>query len=113
MANRQKGEVAFDACGKSYVLCFSANALCELEDVIGVGVAKIGDLLSNPETLTLKNVRAVLWAGLTDHHSGIDLKVAGAIIDDVGMFRAVELIAAGLSAAFPDEDNASPQGPGQ
>lgn len=113
MANRHKGEVAFDVEGKNYVLCFTSNALCELEDAIGVGIAKIGGLLSDVETLKLKDVRAVLWAGLTDHHQGIDMKSAGGIIDAIGLPRTLELISSGLSAAFPAEDGASPQKPGQ
>lgn len=113
MANRQKGEMSFDADGKTYVLCFSSNALCELEDAIGVGVVRLGELLSNVETLKLKDVRAVLWAGLTDHQKGIDVKSVGRIIDTIGIARAVEIISSGMSLAFPSEEADSPREPGQ
>lgn len=113
MANPHKGEVEFESGERSYTLRFSANAICEMEDALGRGVAEIGALLGNPETLHMKHVRAVFWAGLQEKHK-MTLDEAGEIITSIGLARVIELIGRAFEAAFPSEGGeANPPVPGQ
>jgi hypothetical protein len=114
MANPFKGEVAFEVGEQSYKLCFSANAIIEMEDHFDKTVEEISNLLRDTDRLRMKNLRAVFWAGLTDHHPGITIKEAGVIITQVGFQRVVELIGLGFSRAFPEvEGEANPPKPDQ
>jgi hypothetical protein len=112
--NPHKGDVAFEAGGRSYTLRFSTNAIVVMEDHFDRGVNEISALLSDPGKLRIGHVRAVFWAGLSDHHAAFTLQEAGAIIDAIGQARAVELIALAFSRAFPEaEAQANPPAPGQ
>lgn len=113
MANRFKGEVPFEANEKTYTMRFSANALCELEGVTGIGVNAVANQIANPETLRLTMVRAVFWAGLRDHHPEITLHQAGEIITDISLTKAMELVSKSFELAFQDNSKSVPQKPGR
>lgn len=99
MANRERGEVTFTARKQGWILKLGTNAMCEIEDATGKSIIEIGQLLSKPETASTKLLRVVLWGGLQDHHEGIDMKQVGALIDDIGMAKAGELIGEAFTAA--------------
>jgi hypothetical protein len=113
LANRFKGEVAFEAGEASYTMRFSANALCELEDALEMGVNTVATQLANPESMRLKMVRVVFWAGLRDHHPDITLHQAGEIITDVSLTKAMGLVSRAFELAFQDNSKTHPQKPGQ
>lgn len=107
MANPHKGEVDFeitntDGAAQTYTLRFSANALCELEDVLDMGINVIATQLSDVKDLRLKTVRAVFWAGLRDHHPGVTLREAGEIVTSMTLPVALEVVAKAFTAAFPE-----------
>lgn len=107
MANAHKGEIAFEAGGKSYTLRFSTNAICELENALDRSIISISqDLVNaekNPESLRFSTLRAILWAGLREHHPGMTLVEAGDVMTEIGgLSKAVELIAEGFTLAFPE-----------
>lgn len=105
MANAHKGELAFTAGAKDYTLRFSANAICELEQQVDRAAADIVAALGGTPRYSL--IRAVLWAGLTEHHPAITLKTAGEIMDELGgLAAAMRVVTKGLVLAFPD----APQG---
>lgn len=116
MANPHKGEVSFKAGDDEYILSFSANALAELEDKLGMSVVEIGDLMNDPKKLRMKNVRSIFWAGLLDHQPDTDDKKAAAIFSMISFVEAIKLITNTFIAAFPEEDvtgiNMDPQQPG-
>lgn len=101
MANPLKGEVELKAGEESYTLTFSVNALCELEDHFGEPVAKIAQRLNDPDNLRLSTVRALVWAGLRDHHDDVDIKEAGRVATAAGIPACVEAIGKALELAFP------------
>lgn len=103
MANPLKGEVGFESDGKQWKLVYNYNALCELEDLLGVGVNQINDLLSDTKKMKLSTVRAVFWAGLREHHPEIDIKQAGEMIGGLKV-PAIELVAKGLQLASPEPE---------
>lgn len=111
MANRFKGEVTFEAGEKSYTMRFSANALCELEDAIGMGVNSVAIQLADPASLRLKMVRAVFWAGLRDHHPEITLLQAGEIVTDLSLTKSMEMVSKAFELAFQDNSKSRPQKP--
>lgn len=113
MANKFKGDISFDVNGKSYTMRFSANALCELEDATGMGINALLAQLSDPASMRLKMVRAVLWAGLRDHHSDVTLHQAGEIITDLTLPRAMELASKSFELAFQDTSKSVPPKPAQ
>lgn len=104
MANPHRGEVSFDLDGQTYTLSFSANALCELEDLLNLGVNEITVRLSQSDKLRIKTVRAVFWAALTDHHPDVTVKDAGMMLTRLTVAKAIELIAQAFSRAFPDQE---------
>lgn len=108
MGNRERGEVTFHAAGESYTLRFSENALCLLEEELDRGVVGIlremSSWATDQDAIRLTTLRAVMWAGLQEHHPKSDLKQAGALIGDVGgIVAAANIVADALRAAFPEE----------
>jgi hypothetical protein len=110
MSNPHKGEVSFDHGGKTYKLVFSANALCEMEDLTGepaiASIAAMGD----PTKAKIKTLRAAMWAALRDHHEQVSLKEAGNIVTGIGMAKASSLIGQVFSLAFPVPEGDRPLG---
>lgn len=115
MANKHRGEVGFDFNGESFVLRYTSNSLCELEDALDMGVTEIATALANPAGVRLKTARAVFWAGLIDGRDDMTAKKAGDIIDCIGFIKALELIGKAMALAFPADDGAkaNPRKPGQ
>lgn len=102
MANPHKGEVSFEASGKTWSLRYSTNALCELEDDLDRG---IGDVIESLQTSPRLNMlRAVLRAGLSGHK--VNQQQAGDLIDELGFDRTRELIGTAFARAFPPVEEA-------
>lgn len=109
MANPHKGELAFEAGGKTYTLRFSTNAICELEDKLDRSFLSIsGDLakaVTEPDKVRFGTVRAIMWAGLRDHHPNLTVEEAGEIMTQVGgMLPAVGLVTDAFVLAFPSPE---------
>lgn len=113
MANKFRGDVSFESFEKTYTMRFSANALCEMEDALGMGVNAVATKLANPESMRLTMVRSVFWAGLHDHHPEITLRQAGEIITDISLTAAMGLVSKAFELAFQDNSKTHPQKPGQ
>ena len=105
MANKQRGEVSFKAGDDNYTLRYSINALCVMEGEVGKGFAAIAGDLSNPDKISFTLARAVLWAGLKEHHSDITIEEAGELIPAAGGLTAIMfVISEALTHAFPDNE---------
>lgn len=102
MANRQRGEVGFEADGQSYTLAFSINALCELEDAMKMEIENIGEKFDGG-TVSMRDLRLMVWAGLSDHHD-VDLKEAGRITQAVGLTQMAELVVSAFRLTFPQAE---------
>lgn len=91
-------------------MSFSVNALCELEDHLGMPVAKIASGMENPENVRMSTVRALVWAGLRDHHPDLQLREAGDIATEAGIPACMEVVGKAFGLAFPEaEATANPQ----
>ena len=90
------GEVRFEADGAAHVLRFGINALCALEERLGMGVQDIGAAMEG--NLQLRMLRSIFWAALGA--TGTE-QAAGALMDAVGIERASALVVEAFAAAFP------------
>lgn len=100
--NPHKGEVAFDAGGKQYVLRFSIDAICALEAEAGKGILAIVNELQNTEKMSLSLARQILWAGLQENHPELTPKEAGELIPEAGgMSKVYELFGEAFQSSFP------------
>ncbi|MDD2870238.1 GTA-gp10 family protein [Neomegalonema sp.] len=99
MANPVKGEVGFEVDGTSYKFVLSTNALCELEDAVGLPVSRFGEMLAAP---SMRQVRAIFWAGLIDHHPGITPPEAGRLMDRLSVAERDSLLERAFRLAFPE-----------
>jgi hypothetical protein len=95
MANRVKGEVAFEVDGKDYVLLLDFNALCDLEDDFP------GLMDGSAEMKSPKAIRRVFQAGLAARHPDLSEHDAGNLIHALGFEAAGDLIRRSFEAAFP------------
>lgn len=109
MANPLKGEMSFDAEGKTYVLIYSNNALVELEDQLDRGIVDISQEMTSwakqPEKIRLGLLRAVFWAGFIERHPEITVKMAGELMNKIGgVAKVTEVVSEAFARAFPDPE---------
>ncbi len=98
-ANPQKGEVSLPVPdGETLTVLLSINALCLLEERLDKDATQIGAMIVTNQRMTF--MRAVLWAGLQEHHPKIDEKAAGRIIALVGAPKAAEVMLESFTKAF-------------
>lgn len=113
MANPYRGETSFDVGGKTYTLQFNSNACAELEDLLARGIVSIvQEIMSwstEPERISLKLFRALLWAGLRKHHRGMTVEMAGDLLDEAGgMLALMPPVSEAFSKTWPESDKAEP-----
>ena len=95
-----RSKVTFDVGGKTYTLHYTTNAFVEFEDETGQSVL---DVLGRAD-ISLKTIRALVWAGLVENHEGITPKDAGRIIDEAGGLEPImDLINGAISSALPQD----------
>ena len=111
MANPHRGSVALQAGDHAYTLSYSVNAICELEDHLGMPVAKIVNLMKDEENIRMATVRALIWGALRDHHEDIGLKGAGEIATTAGISACMEKVGKAFELAFPSEAKGKPRPP--
>lgn len=112
MSNPLKGEIDFPVGDTSYRLRFSVNSIIEVEDILGVGIIPLSQMFNNPATLKARDVRAMLWGALREHHPEVDLLGAGEIMTIARLRPTIEHVAEALQAAFPppeDKETPSPK----
>lgn len=100
MANPHKGEVSFEVRGKKRTARLNTNAICELEDELGMSVDGISSRMVSGYLGTL---RSVLRASL---HDSTTMEEAGEIIDELGPRRVVEVMIEAFNLAFPSPEEA-------
>lgn len=87
MANIARGEHAVTCRdGEVYTLVFDVNALCDVEDRLGVGVADLDEAMQKP---TARLVRTLFHAGLAARHPAVTEREAGALLGIKEMGAAV------------------------
>ena len=105
MSNQFRGEASFDVEGKAFRVRFSWNAAAEYEDAAG---KPLSDALFDiaREKLSARSLRAMLWAGLQEHHADVTVKDAGRLIDKMGRKEAQRVMGVALRYFFPELETA-------
>lgn len=111
MANKERGEVSVEIDGKAYKLVYSTNALCELEDVLNRNVNSITAEVQDQSKVRLKTLRAMFWAGLTEHHPEVDIKTAGDLMTVGGASAIMTKVGEAFRLAFPEADEVNGRPP--
>ncbi len=105
----QKGETRFESNGKGYILKFTFNAFCDLEDAFDMSIQRILDKFSKGENevdVSLRDIRTMMRCGL--NHGGNDNQVftddeTGKIIQGIGgRFEAFDVISTAFMVGFSD-----------
>ena len=106
MANKIRGEVSFESpSGESFTLKYDVNALCELEDMLDMGIPEFAAVFKESGKIRLKHVRAAFWAGLRHHRPEVSLSQAGNLMMAIGgMAPALNLVGEAFSRTFPESD---------
>lgn len=112
MSNPLRGEATFEIDGVQYRLRFTWNAAVEYEEIAG---RPLSDALLDVarEKLSAKSLRAMVWAGLQEHHPQVSLAETGKLIDQLGRREAARLMGVALQYYFPELDvkKDAPPGP--
>lgn len=106
MANRVKGQVAFEIDGAEFYLRLSTNAICELEERTGKGINEFAAGLDDPSKFKMSDLRIMFFC-MCENQAATPSD-AGIMIDQLGMSKATELVAAAFKAAFPEQEEKSP-----
>ena len=105
MANPHKGEVELKAGDKRYILRFSIDAICALEEATGKSFPVLAVEMSDPAKFTVSLVRQILFAGLTTEHPDITLREAGEIILEAGgLIEVMGKVGEAFELAFPAKE---------
>lgn len=105
MVNPLRGATELIAGDERYTLVLDINALCPLEDHLGLSLDMI--LAQYQAGTSVKLVRAFVWAGLQANHPGT-VEDAGTIVAAAGLPAAKAAIEAALIAALPEADPENP-----
>lgn len=106
MSNPHRGEVALVVGSATYTLCYSINALCNLEEKLDKPIAEIIDTLGKKEGKNIKLglVRSLVWAGLLEKMPDVTPEKAGEIIQEGGVDAVLEKVGEAISIAFPNKE---------
>ena len=83
MANKRRGYVEIEL-DKKRKLRYDFNAMCELEDALGRSLQEMND-----KNVRMKDMRAMLWAGLIHEDPDLDIVEAGNLIDEAESLQYV------------------------
>ena len=84
---------------RSVKIKMDMNALCELEDVMDMKIPNIGEMVQE-RRLGIKEVRAMLWAGLLHQNPDITMKEAGDILTGAGFAEALKVVIQAMGEAL-------------
>lgn len=107
MANRFIGDASFEVDGQTYKLRLDFNAMCELEDATDKDAMEIIEGYEKGK-IRMKDLRALFWALLQHHHSGISMEEAGRLLSE-----APDAVGEALAAAAPEPEKAAKSGNGK
>ncbi|WP_118138795.1 hypothetical protein, partial [Oceanicella sp. SM1341] len=83
MANRLLGETEITVDGRTLRLVMDFNALCAFEEATGRNAVTSIDAFQSGD-LTMRELRAFMWAALQRHHPETSLQDAGDLLGSHG-----------------------------
>jgi tail tube GTA-gp10-like protein len=112
MSNPHKGEVPFKAGDQEYILSFSANALVETVEALGLDLDELIERFGAGK-IKLTQMRVMFWQGLCDHHENISLDDTKKILKLLQPADMGQLLGKAFALSMPKpEDAPSPPEPG-
>ncbi len=100
MASSLRGVIPFNCEGEKYQLKMDFNAICSLEEELGISVDKLGETI----TSGARTLRSVFRIALSAHHPAMTDMQAGELITTVGPEKVALLIVEAVTAAFPQAE---------
>jgi hypothetical protein len=110
MANRFKGEVDFEAQGKSWVLRLGMNDLIELQEALGYGEDDDKFLRELGQMRGMKKIRKIVFIALRGLQADVTEQVAGDIVTELGFQKIVGLVSEALKWSMPDPQGGKDSG---
>lgn len=111
MANKQVGEVSFQAGDETYTLRLGSWAIAELESETGRPILDIATEMEDPAKRRMHTMIAVFCAALRQHHPDVDRRQAADIMDRAGLPFTMGKLEEALNLAFPEEGEAKSTNP--
>lgn len=118
----------FTALGQEWTIRFDFNSICEIEEETGetfmtvaapfLGLVELKQLadetamLEVAQKLDFANLRQLMRWALMGAHPKVDKKMAGSLIQAIGLPKTFELIAIAIGKALPGIEDATPGGTG-
>lgn len=99
MANKHRGELGFEVDGAKHVIRFSANAICELEDDLGLNVKQIGEQMQDADKLRMSTVRTMFCAAMREGE-GVDNAAALTVFRRLSPAEAMKIVVDAFALAF-------------
>jgi len=90
---------------KQHNFRFDFNALCTLEEELGISLAEFDKILGGPGQegkVKMKNLRTLVWAALLAENENLTMKEAGGLIDPRKILEVSQKVAEALVLAFPE-----------
>jgi hypothetical protein len=92
MANDIRGEVDFEAAGKTWTLKLGNGAVRHIENETGKTFPQVGGELTNASTASITLLTQVFCAALKRHQPEVTMEDCDDIIDDIGHEKAGDLL---------------------
>lgn len=87
---------------KTYLLRFSVRAMAALQDYFQLAtLTEVGERLQDTSMLGVKDLVALLWAGLQTHHRDVSMDDALTLLDEMGLDGMQETLGQAMAAAMP------------
>lgn len=108
MANREHGEVDFEADGKTYTLRLDVNAMIQAQAAAGIkDDMEFWGIISLKLAYSLVLLRALVGRGLKASEPKISDVEVGDLITRLGTYRTVEIVSEALRWALPPKKEAA------
>jgi len=104
MANRFMGEATVQANGSTYTLRCDFNAMCSFEDQTGEDALEVFGKFETGK-VSVKHMRAMMWAFMIKHHPESTLEEAGELLSD-----NVDALMDVIQASSPTDEEAGQLG---
>ena len=99
-----KQSVSVKLGDKTRHLRYNFNALVALEEALGSPISEIGTLVSG--SVRLKDLRAIVWAGLLHEDADVTEKDVGSWLDLSMLGEIADKVREAFEAALPASDGA-------
>lgn len=110
MANKNRSEVELigKETNEKYIIRISTNALCEIEDFVGMGIMSFFKTIQSSDdgdiSMSMRELRVFVCAGLKYKKPDMTIERAWDIIDDCGFTESTKAIFEAISLQFARDD---------